>query len=45
MGKAAVGGILPPSGGRRRPEGAEVGSCSGVKGKVREAVFSYFRLY
>ena len=41
MGKAAVGGILPPSVGRRCPEGAEVGSCSGVKGNVRGAVFSF----
>ena len=45
MGKAAMGGILPPSFGRRCPEGAEVGFRSGVKGNVREAVFSYFRLY
>ena len=45
MGKAAMGGILPPSFGRRCPEGVEVGSRSGVKGNVRGAVFSYFRLY
>ena len=45
MGKAAMGGILLPSFGRRCPEGAEVGSRSGVKGNVREAVFSYFGLY
>ena len=45
MGKAAVGGILPPSFGRRCPEGAEVGSRSEVKGNVGKAVFSYFRLY
>ena len=44
-GKVAVGGILPPSFGRRCPEGAEVGFRSGVKGNVREAVFSYFGLY
>ena len=31
--------------GRRCPEGAEVGFRSGAKGNVREAVFSYFRLY
>ena len=41
MGKAAVGGILPPSVGRRCPEGAEVGSRSGVKGNVREAESSF----
>ena len=35
------GGILPPSPGRRCPEGAEVGSRSGVKGDVWEAVFSF----
>ena len=45
MGKAAVGGILPPSFGRRCPEGAEVGFHGGIKRNVREAVFSYFRLY
>ena len=45
MGKAAMGGILPPSFGRRCPEGAEVGSRSEVKGNVRGAVFSYFGLY
>ena len=45
MGKAAMGGILPPSVGRRSPEGAEVGSRSEVKGNVRGAVFSYFGLY
>ena len=47
-GKAMVRGIvciLPPSLGRRCPEGAEVGFRSGAKGNVREAVFSYFRLY
>ena len=47
-GKAFVRGIVcmfPPSFGRRCPEGAEVGFRSGVKGNVREAVFSYFRLY
>ena len=32
---------LPPSVGRRCPEGAEVGSRSGVKGDVWEAVFSF----
>ena len=36
---------LPPSFGRRCPEGAEVGFRSGGKGNVREAVFLYFRLY
>ena len=41
MGKAAMGGILPPSVGRRYPEGAEVGSRSGVKGNVREAESSF----
>ena len=41
MGKAAMGGILLPSVGKRCPEGAEVGSRSGVKGNVRGAVFSF----
>ena len=45
MGKAAMSGILLPSFERRCPEGAEVGSRSGVKGNVREAEFSYFGLY
>ena len=47
-GKAFVRGIVCmflPSFGRRCPEGAEVGFRSGVKGNVREAVFSYFRIY
>ena len=32
---------FPPSVGKRCPEGAEVGSRSGVKGDVWEAVFSF----
>ena len=43
-GKIFVWGIVcmsPPSFGRRCPEGAEVGSRSGVKGDVWEAVFSF----
>ena len=37
MGKAAVGGIFPPSGGRRRSNGVEVGFRSGMKRNVRKA--------
>jgi hypothetical protein len=44
-GKRGTLASLPPSFGRRCPGGAEVGFRSGMKGNVREVVFSYFGLY
>ena len=40
-GKRSTLASLPPSFGRRCPEGAEVGFRSGVKENVRGAVFSF----
>ena len=34
-------GLLPPSSGRRCPEGAEVGSRSGMRRKVRQPILSF----